>query len=272
MAPGLESGEPAIKGVAVVAVGGQENDASSDCESSDVEPQSPRKEGSCSAISMVVLMIKSCFVDIEKDIGPRKAEKSKSKKKKRRVPAKLPNTAEEVFIRIKLGWDGKETKFLARNLNIVRTFGNFAILLDSHNHMVPLTKEGYPIEPLDPECRYMVLLNTIGSSKKKWDQIKKAKKREKEFRKKAELQAGRDPKEKKKDKGKDKNKSKSKIKLFSQNFEAAAPSESSSDSLLQTTSGSVIVMESFASLSSTNDTYDRYSVFPEAAQTSGRIS
>lgn len=212
---------------------------------------------------MFVLMIKSCFA-VEKEIKPQKSKPSK--KKRRKVPLK-PNATQEVFIRIKLGWDGKETKFLARNLNINRTFGNFAILLDSHNHMVPLSKDGYPIEPLDPECRYMVLLNTIGSSKKKWDQIKKAKKREKELRKKTEIQTGREPKDKKKDKGKDKSKA-----LFSQNFEAAPESESAADSLLQSPSGSLIVMESFASLPPANGSFDRYSVFPQTEQPSGRIS
>jgi len=72
-------------------------------------------------------------------------------------------------VKIRMGFDGKDATFDARGMNVKATFGNFAVLLDSENRLVPLKCDGSPVEPLDTQKRYVVVVNTHGSSKIKWD-------------------------------------------------------------------------------------------------------
>jgi len=76
-------------------------------------------------------------------------------------------------VKIRMGFDGKDAVVDARGMNVKATFGNFAVLLDSENRLVPLKCDGCPVEPLDTTKRYVVVVNTHGSSKSKWDTMRK---------------------------------------------------------------------------------------------------
>jgi len=75
-------------------------------------------------------------------------------------------------VKIRMGFDGKDAVVDARGMNVKATFGNFAVLLDSENRLVPLKCDGCPVEPLDTQKRYVVVVNTHGSSKIKWDHMR----------------------------------------------------------------------------------------------------
>jgi len=73
-------------------------------------------------------------------------------------------------VKIRLGFDGKDTLIDPKTLNVRATFGCFAVLLEySNNRIIPLNRDGFALEPLDVRKRYVVVLNTHGSSQKKWD-------------------------------------------------------------------------------------------------------
>lgn len=79
-------------------------------------------------------------------------------------------TPDILKVKIRVGFDGKDTLIDPKSLNVKNTFGSFAVLLEySTNRVVPLNRDGYAGEPLDPLRRYVVVLNTHGSSQKQWD-------------------------------------------------------------------------------------------------------
>jgi len=86
--------------------------------------------------------------------------------------AKVPDSEK---VKIRVGFDGKDTLMDPHDLNVKTVFGSFAVLLEySSNQVVPLNSEGFVVgEPLDPRKRYVVVVNTHGSSKSKWDLLKK---------------------------------------------------------------------------------------------------
>lgn len=86
---------------------------------------------------------------------------------------KAPRTPDTQKVRIRVGFDGKDTLIDPSEINVKTTFGNYAVLLDSDNQVIPLKCDGSSVEPLDPAKRYVVVLNTHGSSKIKWDMAKK---------------------------------------------------------------------------------------------------
>jgi len=75
-------------------------------------------------------------------------------------------------VKVRMGFDGKDQVLDAREMNVKATFGNFAVLLDSENRLVPLKCDGSPVDPLDTQKRYVVVVNTHGSSKMKWDTMR----------------------------------------------------------------------------------------------------
>lgn len=79
-------------------------------------------------------------------------------------------TPDEMKVKIRLGFDGKDTLLDPKSLNVRATFGCFAVLLEySNNRIIPLNRDGFALEPLDVRKRYVVVLNTHGSSQKKWE-------------------------------------------------------------------------------------------------------
>lgn len=71
-------------------------------------------------------------------------------------------------VKIRVGFDGKDTLMDPNNMNVKSTFGTFAVLLDyTTNEVVPLNGAGFVVEPLDTHRRYVVVVNTHGSSQKK---------------------------------------------------------------------------------------------------------
>jgi len=79
-------------------------------------------------------------------------------------------TPDDMKVKIRVGFDGKDTLIDPATLNVKSTFGCFAVLLEySNNKIIPLNKDGFAGEPLDTRKRYVVVLNTHGSSQKKWD-------------------------------------------------------------------------------------------------------
>jgi len=88
----------------------------------------------------------------------------------RKAASKLPDSKK---VKIRIGFKGKDTLMDPNNLNVKAVFGSFAVLLDySNNHVIPLNSEGFVVEPLDPRKRYVVVVNTHGSSKIKWDMLR----------------------------------------------------------------------------------------------------
>jgi len=90
--------------------------------------------------------------------------------REKKTAPKIPDSEK---VKIRVGFDGKDTLMDPHNINIKTMFGNFAVLLDSNNQVVPLNSEGFVAgDPLDPRKRYVVVVNTHGSSKTKWDILK----------------------------------------------------------------------------------------------------
>jgi len=214
-------------------------------ESSDMRSTSNKDSRTCSMFAPIASFFKVCFGTFDSDMRSSTTRNRKtSRHKRKRHPRSNVN-----MVRLKVGWEGKEIKLPARDLNISRTFGVFSILLDSHNRMVPLDRDGCPIEPLDPEQRYMVAANIVGSSKKKWDELKKENKLMKK--------AGKEEKKQKKSiKEKDTPTAK----------EAASASELPTASLLQVSDGAdtTFVLEDPEAVDCLPDaqTYSSYSVYP----------
>lgn len=78
-------------------------------------------------------------------------------------------------VKIRVGFEGKDTLFSTDNLNVKTTFGQFAVLLDNaSNQLVPLHSNGSTLEPLTAGRRYVVVLNTHGSSAHKWEGLRKS--------------------------------------------------------------------------------------------------
>jgi len=76
-------------------------------------------------------------------------------------------------VKIRIGFDGKDTLMDPNNMNVKSTFGTFAVLLDyTTNEVVPLNGAGFVVEPLDVSRRYVVVVNTHGSSQKKWEYLR----------------------------------------------------------------------------------------------------
>lgn len=73
-------------------------------------------------------------------------------------------------VKIRVGFDGKDTLIDPTTLNVKATFGMFAVLLEyANNRVVPLDRDGFAGETLDPRKKYVIVLNTHGSSQKQWD-------------------------------------------------------------------------------------------------------
>jgi len=82
-------------------------------------------------------------------------------------------TSDAQKVKIRVGFDGKDTLMDPTNMNVKSTFGTFAVLLDySSNEVVPLNGAGFVVDPLDPRKRYVVVVNTHGSSQKKWEYLR----------------------------------------------------------------------------------------------------
>jgi len=104
-------------------------------------------------------------------------------------------TPDEMKVKIRVGFDGKDTLIDPATLNVKSTFGCFAVLLEySNNKIIPLDRDGFAGEPLDPRRRYVIVLNTHGSSQKKWDVLQGGK------YKKKHISSKKGKKSKKKDK------------------------------------------------------------------------
>eukprot|EP01113_Clastostelium_recurvatum_P000015 TRINITY_DN10005_c0_g1_i2.p1 TRINITY_DN10005_c0_g1~~TRINITY_DN10005_c0_g1_i2.p1 ORF type:complete len:267 (+),score=58.17 TRINITY_DN10005_c0_g1_i2:65-865(+) len=160
---------------------------------------SPKKRSIWQTLKVVFL---SCFGSLESDMESatntsstnrkrkstrsRRGDRSRPAANNRRTPVLDP---QHDLVRIRVGWKGKDLR-LHPNLNVKTTFGAFSILLDHNNNTVHLTKEGHPVTPLDPYARYVVVVNTLGTSKSKWDNLKEWKKemkrQDKERRRRAE--------------------------------------------------------------------------------------
>jgi len=77
-------------------------------------------------------------------------------------------------VKIRVGFEGKDTVFSTENLNVKNTFGQYAVLLDyASNKLVPLHSNGSVMEPLEARKRYVVVLNTHGSSSHKWEDLRR---------------------------------------------------------------------------------------------------
>jgi isopentenyldiphosphate isomerase len=74
-------------------------------------------------------------------------------------------------VKVRLGFDGKETT-VSPNINFRATFGSYAVLLDSNYEVVPVKMNGEFAEPLDSKRKYIVVVNTHGSSPGKWERQK----------------------------------------------------------------------------------------------------
>jgi len=94
---------------------------------------------------------------------------------RQKVPRKAPRPESSQEVKIRIGFDGKDSLVDPRNMNIKTTFGSYAVLLDSDNRLVPLKCDGSFVEPLDTSKRYVVVLNTFGSNKSSWDSMRKGK-------------------------------------------------------------------------------------------------
>jgi len=95
-------------------------------------------------------------------------------------------TPDAMKVKIRIGFDGKDTLIDPTTLNVKATFGNYAVLLEySNNRIVPLTRDGFASEPLDLKRRYVIVLNTHGSSQKKWDVQRGGKHKKKHSKKKS---------------------------------------------------------------------------------------
>eukprot|EP01112_Ceratiomyxa_fruticulosa_P009385 TRINITY_DN2443_c0_g2_i1.p1 TRINITY_DN2443_c0_g2~~TRINITY_DN2443_c0_g2_i1.p1 ORF type:complete len:327 (+),score=84.17 TRINITY_DN2443_c0_g2_i1:214-1194(+) len=141
-------------------------------------PPVEKKERTASCFSCFSSIIENCMRSLKPTPSPNRNRKSNHRRKRQSSGSYGINRG--TLVRIKVGWEGKETRLSSEGLNITRMFGSFAVLLDSHNHIVPLNKEGFPVEPLTSDQRYLVMLNTAGSSKKKWDSLKRQSKRDKD--------------------------------------------------------------------------------------------
>jgi len=110
-------------------------------------------------------------------------------------------------VKIRMGFDGKDTLMDPNNLNVKAMFGMFAVLLDySTYEVVPLNGSGYVVEPLDTRRRYVVVVNTHGSSPQKWEDARENRSGKKHKHKKSK-KSKRDKdkeKEREKEKGKEK--------------------------------------------------------------------
>lgn len=79
-------------------------------------------------------------------------------------------TPDSMKVKIRVGFDGKDTLIDPTTLNVKTTFGIFAVLLEyANNRVVPLDRDGFAGETLDPRKKYVIVLNTHGSSQKQWD-------------------------------------------------------------------------------------------------------
>jgi len=67
-------------------------------------------------------------------------------------------------------------------VNVKKTFGCFAVLLDDRNQLVPLKSDGSAVEPLEVHRRYTVVANAHGSSKLKWDDMRQQKGKHKQHK------------------------------------------------------------------------------------------
>jgi len=106
-------------------------------------------------------------------------------------------------VKIRIGFDGKDTLMDPTNMNVKSTFGMFAVLLDyTTNELVPLNGAGFLVEPLDTHKRYVVVVNTHGSSQKKWEYLRG----DKGGRHKHKLKKSKSKKSKHKEKDKEKGK------------------------------------------------------------------
>jgi len=108
-------------------------------------------------------------------------------------------------VKIRMGFDGKDTLMDPNNMNVKAMFGMFAVLLDySTYEVVPLNGSGFVVEPLDTRRRYVVVVNTHGSSPQKWEDARggHGKKHKHKHSKKSKRSKSRD-KEKEKEKGKE---------------------------------------------------------------------
>jgi len=81
-------------------------------------------------------------------------------------------TPDSCKVRIRIGFDGKDMLLDPNNVNVKKTFGSFSVLLDDRNQLVPLRSDGSAVEPLEVHRRYTVVVNTHGSSKFKWDDLR----------------------------------------------------------------------------------------------------
>jgi len=89
-------------------------------------------------------------------------------------------------VKIRLGFDGKDTLIDPKTLNVRATFGSYAVLLEnSNNRIIPLNRDGFALVPLDVRKRYVVVLNTHGSSQKKWEVQRGGKHKKKHSKKKS---------------------------------------------------------------------------------------
>jgi len=107
-------------------------------------------------------------------------------------------TPDNMKVKIRLGFDGKDTLIDPKTLNVKATFGCYAVLLEySNNRIIPLNKDGFALEPLDMRKRYVVVLNTHGSSQQKWDIQRGGKHKKKHSKKKSSSKKQKSPKKEK---------------------------------------------------------------------------
>jgi len=116
-------------------------------------------------------------------------------------------TSDANKVKIRVGFDGKDTLMDPTNMNVKATFGMFAVLLDyTTNEVVPLNGAGFVVEPLDTHRRYVVVVNTHGSSQKKWEYLRGDKNgKHKHKPKKSKNKKSKKEKDKDKEKGEEMN-------------------------------------------------------------------
>lgn len=149
-------------------------------------------------------------------------------------------TSDAQKVKIRIGFDGKDTPMDPTNMNVKSTFGTFAVLLDySTNEVVPLNGAGFVVEPLDPRRKYVVVVNTHGSSPKRWEYLRGDKHHGKHKHKHSHSRSKKKKSSKSKEKGKEKEKGAEEMDVLSQLSEHLSSADigiSSSSTLLTSNS------------------------------------
>ncbi|EFA85027.1 hypothetical protein PPL_02023 [Heterostelium album PN500] len=143
------------------------------------QQQQQQKQSIFSCFKSFLTTLGGCFELLCFDCCYGSSAADRKEKRRRGKYGKLPTVgdSDEPMTRVRLGFQGKDMWIETKNLNFHQTFGRYCVLMDEKDRIIPFTKNGELVEPLDPNSKYKIVANCYGTDNKdKWKQFKETEK------------------------------------------------------------------------------------------------